>query len=64
MQYVSPGLVGILMLSEVLVAAVSAAFWLGETLSSTQWIGFGAILTTGVFIGFYEGKPVKPKKPA
>ena len=63
MQYVSPGLVGILMLSEALVAAVSAAFWLGETLSSTQWIGVGAILTTGVFIGFYEGKAVKPAKP-
>ena len=59
MQYVSPGLVGILMLSEALVAAVSAAFWLGETLSSTQWIGVGVILTTGVFIGFYEGKPAK-----
>jgi drug/metabolite transporter (DMT)-like permease len=64
MQYVSPGLVGILMLSEALVAAVSAAFWLGETLSSTQWIGVGAILTTGVFIGFYEGKAVRPAKPA
>jgi drug/metabolite transporter (DMT)-like permease len=64
MQYVSPGLVGILMLSEALVAAVSAAFWLGETLSSTQWIGVGAILTTGVLIGFYEGKPAKPEKPA
>ncbi len=64
MQYVSPGLVGILMLSEALVAAVSAAIWLGETLSSTQWIGVGAILTTGVFIGFYEGKAVKPAKPA
>ena len=63
MQYVSPGLVGILMLSEVLVAAVSAALWLGETLSSTQWIGVGAILTTGVFVGFYEGKAVKPTKP-
>jgi len=63
MQYVSPGLVGILMLSEALVAAVSAAFWLGETLSSMQWIGVGAILTTGVFIGFYEGKAVKPVKP-
>ena len=60
MQYVSPGLVGMLMLSEVLVAAVSAALWLGETLSSTQWIGVGAILTTGVFVGFYEGKLVKP----
>jgi drug/metabolite transporter (DMT)-like permease len=63
MQYVSPGLVGILMLSEALVAAVSAAFWLGETLSSMQWIGVGAILTTGVFIGFYEGKAVKSVKP-
>jgi len=63
MQYVSPGLVGILMLSEVLVAAVSAALWLGETLSSTQWIGVGAILTTGVFVGFYEGRSVKPTKP-
>ena len=62
MQYVSPGLVGILMLSEALVAAVSAAFWLGETLSSTQWIGVGAILTTGVIIGFYEGKAAKPVK--
>ena len=64
MQYVSPGLVGILMLSEALVAAVSAALWLGETLSSTQWIGVGAILTTGVFVGFYEGKAVKPAKPS
>ena len=64
MQYVSPGLVGILMLSEALVAAVSAAFWLGETLSSMQWIGVGAILTTGVFIGFYEGKAIKLAKPA
>ncbi|MDA8649016.1 DMT family transporter [Alphaproteobacteria bacterium] len=64
MQYVSPGLVGILMLSEALVAAVSAAFWLGETLSSMQWIGVSAILTTGVFIGFYEGKAVRPAKPA
>ena len=64
MQYVSPGLVGILMLSEALVAAVSAAFWLGESLSSAQWIGVGAILTTGVFIGFYEGKAARPAKSA
>jgi drug/metabolite transporter (DMT)-like permease len=64
MQYVSPGLVGILMLSEALVAAVSAAFWLGETLAPMQWIGVAAILATGVFIGFYEGKAVKSAKPA
>ena len=63
MQYVSPGLVGILMLSEALVAAVSAAYWLGETLAPTQWLGVGAILATGVFIGFYEGKSGKPAKP-
>lgn len=56
MQYVSPGLVGILMLSEALVAAVSAAFWLGETLSLIQWVGVGVILTTGVLIGLFEGK--------
>ena len=64
MQYVSPGLVGILMLSEALVAAVSAAFWLGETLAPMQWIGVAAILATGVFIGFYEGKAVRPANPA
>jgi len=64
MQYVSPGLVGILMLSEALVAAVSAAFWLGETLAPMQWIGVSAILATGVFIGFYEGKAVKSAKLA
>jgi drug/metabolite transporter (DMT)-like permease len=64
MQYVSPGLVGILMLSEALVAAVSAAFWLGETLAPMQWIGVAAILATGVLIGFYEGKAVKSAKPA
>jgi len=56
MQYVSPGLVGILMLSEALVAAVSAAFWLGETLSLTQWLGVGVILATGVLVGLFEGK--------
>jgi drug/metabolite transporter (DMT)-like permease len=47
-----------------LVAAVSAAFWLGETLAPMQWIGVTAILATGVFIGFYEGKAVKSAKPA
>ena len=56
MQYVSPGLVGILMLSEALIAALSAAIWLGETLSLLQWLGVITILTTGVLIGFHEGK--------
>ncbi len=50
-QYVSPGLVAILMLSEVLVAVVSSWWLLGETLSVWQWGGVIAILATGVWLG-------------
>ena len=59
MQYVSPGLVGILMLSEALVAALSASVWLGEILAMTQWLGVITILATGVLIGLHEGKSEK-----
>ncbi|MDC3234844.1 DMT family transporter [Candidatus Puniceispirillum sp.] len=62
MQYVSPGLVGILMLSEALIAALSAAIWLEETLSQSQWLGVITILTIGVLIGFHEGKSKDRKK--
>ena len=55
MQYVSPGLVGVLMLSEAVVAALSAAFYLGEALTPPQWVGVSVILATGVFIGISEG---------
>ena len=58
MQYISPGLVGILMLSEALVAAVSAAWLLGEILTSSQWTGVGLILATGAFVGFAEGRKI------
>jgi drug/metabolite transporter (DMT)-like permease len=54
MQYVSPGLVGILMLSEVLVAALSSWLFLGEALTVWQWAGVVAILGTGVFVGLTE----------
>jgi drug/metabolite transporter (DMT)-like permease len=54
MQYVSPGLVGILMLSEVLVAALSSWLFLQEALSLSQWAGVLAILGTGVFVGLTE----------
>jgi drug/metabolite transporter (DMT)-like permease len=54
MQYVSPGLVGILMLSEVLVAALSSWLFLQEALSLSQWAGVLAILVTGVFVGLTE----------
>jgi drug/metabolite transporter (DMT)-like permease len=56
MQYVSPGLVGIFMLSEALVAALSAALFLGEALLPMQWAGVVMILATGVFVGVREGK--------
>ena len=56
MQYISPGLVGILMLSEALVAALSAAYFLGERLDPAQWLGAGLILATGVFVGIIEGR--------
>ncbi len=54
MQYLSPGLVGILMLSEVLVAALSSWLFLHETLTPWQWGGVVVILGTGVFVGLTE----------
>ena len=54
MQYLSPGLVGILMLSEVLVAALSSWLFLQETLTLLQWGGVVAILGAGVFVGLTE----------
>ena len=60
MQYVSPGLVGILMLSETLIAALSASIWLGETLTTTQCLGVITILATAVLIGLHEGKNARP----
>ena len=54
MQYLSPGLVGILMLSEVLVAVLSSWLFLDETLTLWQWGGVLAILGTGVFVGLTE----------
>jgi drug/metabolite transporter (DMT)-like permease len=49
-QYMSPGLVGILMLSEVLVAVITAMVLLGEVLTNMQWIGVGVILGAGVIV--------------
>ena len=46
-QYLSPGLVGILMLSEVLVAAATAALFLGERLDMAQLLGVGLIMLAG-----------------
>ena len=55
MQYMSPGRVGILMLSEALVAVISAMLFLGELLSFAQWIGFLVILSAGVIVALTDG---------
>ena len=39
-QCLSPGLIGILMLSELIVAAISANILLGEPMSLWQWLGY------------------------
>ena len=53
-QYLSPGLVSILMLSEILVAVGTSAIWLGEVLSLWQVIGIVLILGAGVFVAFSD----------
>ena len=40
------------------VAAVSAAWLLGEMLTASQWAGVGLILATGAFVGVAEGRKV------
>ena len=50
MQYLSPALVGILVLSEVLVAVISAMIFLGETPSIEQGISIVVILVTGLVV--------------
>ena len=54
MQYLSPGLVGILMLSEVLVAVISATIFLGEMLNLAQGIGIAIILVAGLIVATAE----------
>ena len=54
MQYMSPGRVGILMLSEALVAVISAMLFLGEMLSFAQWIGVLVILSAGVIVALTD----------
>ena len=53
-QYLSPGLVGILMLSEVLVAAATAALFLGERLDAAQLVGVGMIMLAGVGVALAD----------
>lgn len=47
-QHLSPGRVGILMMSEVLVAAISAPLLAGELLTLQEWLGGALIVGAGV----------------
>ena len=55
-QYLSPGLVGVLMLSEILLALISAKILLGEPITNLQWLGAVCIILTGLLISIVEGK--------
>ena len=47
-QLLSPGRVGILMMSEVLVAGISAPLLAGEVISSTEWVATALIVLAAV----------------
>ena len=49
-QYISPSIVGILMLSEVLFAVLSADWMLGESMGGIQWIGAVMIVFAAAFV--------------
>ena len=55
-QYLSPGLIGILMLSELIVAALSANIILGEPMKMWQWIGAILIVIAGLTVALLESK--------
>ena len=58
-QYLSPGLVSILMLSEILVAVGSSAIWLGEVVGFWQAVGVALILGAGIFVAFGDNVSAK-----
>lgn len=53
-QYISPGLVGLLMLSEAVVAVISAWLLLGERLELMQWAGAAFVLMTAVLVALTD----------
>jgi len=55
-QYVSPGLVALLMLSEVVLAVLSAMVLLGERLTMLQWLGASLIFLTAL-LAAYSSEP-------
>ena len=58
-----PGRVGILMMTEVLVAVISASLFLEESVTAIEWFGVVLIVAAGVFevTGSDKEAPVKPQ---
>ena len=46
-RHLSPGLVGILFMTEIIVGAVTAAIWAGEPVGLHEWLGLAFILSAG-----------------
>ncbi|MGI9371085.1 MAG: DMT family transporter [Hyphomicrobiales bacterium] len=63
-QRVSPGRTGILMMSEVVVAAISAALIAGEIMSAQEVIGAALIITSGLFEVFGSPSQGAPENTA
>lgn len=57
-QVLSPGRVGILMMSEVLIAGITAPLLAGETLSGTEWLAAGLILLAGIIEVTSPSQPI------
>lgn len=53
-QYISPGLVGLLMISEAVVAVISAWLLLGERMAPMQWVGAALVLGTAVMVALTD----------
>lgn len=58
-----PGRVGILMMTEVLVAVISASIFLQETVVAMEWLGVVLIIVAGVFEVTGSDKEVVTPKP-
>ena len=46
-RHLSPGLVGILFMTEIIIGALTAAIWAGEPMGLREWLGLSLILTAG-----------------
>jgi drug/metabolite transporter (DMT)-like permease len=60
-QYVSPAIIGILMLSEVFIAILTAYLFLDEPMVYSQWIGASLIILTALLVTLAETRDREAK---